>query len=169
MAGMGLRPLLGDLPRLREVRPPPALEEEVREAGRSVGIGRRQGRRAPVGADSPVDVPRRVEGEAERRPERGLVRIRAKRLPVDRDRLLRAAPLQVGPREVPGGFRVPRLRRQRALVSLLDRAGDRDPAGVRMLDDHARGKRELSQHQSCRREIEQVDQRQLLAVQLLDA
>ena len=37
-----------------------------------------------------------------------------------------------------------------------------------MLDDRARGERELAQQQASRGEIEQVDQRQLFPVQLLD-
>src|SRR5213595_3702747 len=55
-----------------------------------------------------------------------------------------------------------------ALVCLLDRARDGDAARIRMLDDRARRQRELAEQQTGRREVEQVDQRELFPVEVLD-
>ena len=62
-----------------------------------------------------------------------------------------------------------RIGRECPLVGFLDRSRDGDAARIRVLDDHARGQRELAEQQPRGGEVEQVDQRQLLAVQLLDA
>ena len=60
-----------------------------------------------------------------------------------------------------------RIGCERALVRLFDRARDGNAARIRMLDDHAPWQGELAQQQARRREVEQVDQRQLLPVQML--
>ena len=50
------------------------------------------------------------------------------------------------------------IRRERALVRFLDRPGDGDAAGVRMLHDDAAGQRELTQDHPRGGQVEQVDQ-----------
>ena len=58
---------------------------------------------------------------------------------------------------------------ERDLVRLLDRRADGDAARVRVLDDHAGRERELAHEQPRRVEVVEVVERELAAVQLLDA
>src|SRR5439155_15307442 len=61
-----------------------------------------------------------------------------------------------------------RVRRERALVRVLDRACDRHRARVRVLDDHASRQLELAEAEARRIKVVEVVVRQLPAVQLLD-
>ncbi len=62
-----------------------------------------------------------------------------------------------------------RVAREGAFVGLADAVADGAAAGVVVLDDRARGLGELLDELARRAEVEQVVERQLLAVQLLDA
>ena len=61
-----------------------------------------------------------------------------------------------------------RVGRERALVGLLDRRGDGDSARVGVLDDHTRRQRELPEEQQGSIQVVEVDERKLLAAELLD-
>ena len=62
-----------------------------------------------------------------------------------------------------------RIGSECTLVGVFDRRADRHAAWIRVLDDRAGRQRELAEQQPRGREVEEVDQRQLLAVELLDA
>ena len=62
-----------------------------------------------------------------------------------------------------------RIRAERLVVGLLDRAGDRDAARVAVLDDHAGRDGQLVHQHPRRREVGEVVERELAPVQLADA